>query len=65
MGNYNDALMQALARRQRRRRLYRHPHEARKVLVEEGDFHAIRSPKDVKDPVEFNPATVAEYRLIG
>src|SRR5690606_21948228 len=39
--------------------------EARKVLVEEigGTLHTIA--KDVKIQVEFNPAVVSEYRLIG
>src|SRR5262249_29030661 len=39
--------------------------EARKVLVEEATSTLIPIAKDVKIQVEFNPATVAEYRLIG
>jgi len=39
--------------------------EARKVLVEEATSTLIPIAKDVKIQVEFNPATVAEYRLVG
>jgi Ca-activated chloride channel family protein len=39
--------------------------EARKVLVEEASSALFPIAKDVKIQVEFNPATVAEYRLIG
>ncbi len=65
-GNYNDALMQALAQNGNGNAAYIDTlTEARKVLVE--DVHATLQTiaKDVKIQVEFNPATVAEYRLIG
>jgi Ca-activated chloride channel family protein len=39
--------------------------EARKTLVEEATSTLFPIAKDVKIQVEFNPATVAEYRLIG
>ena len=39
--------------------------EARKVLVEEMGSTLQTIAKDVKIQVEFNPATVASYRLIG
>src|SRR5215471_9534244 len=39
--------------------------EARKVLVQESTASLFTIAKDVKFQVEFNPATVAEYRLIG
>jgi len=39
--------------------------EAQKVLVEEGGANLITIAKDVKIQVEFNPAFVSEYRLIG
>jgi len=39
--------------------------EARKVLVEEATTTLFPIAKDVKIQVEFNPATVAEYRLLG
>jgi Ca-activated chloride channel family protein len=39
--------------------------EARKALVDEMSSTLLTIAKDVKIQVEFNPATVAEYRLIG
>lgn len=39
--------------------------EARKVLVEEIGGTLVTIAKDVKIQIEFNPALVAEYRLIG
>jgi len=39
--------------------------EARKVLFEEMDATLFTVAKDVKFQVEFNPAMVSEYRLIG
>jgi len=39
--------------------------EARKVLVEQAGAALFTIAKDVKLQVEFNPATVAEYRLVG
>jgi len=39
--------------------------EANKVLADESGSALIPIAKDVKIQVEFNPATVAEYRLIG
>jgi Ca-activated chloride channel family protein len=39
--------------------------EARKVLVEEASSTLFTIAKDVKLQLEFNPATVSEYRLIG
>jgi Ca-activated chloride channel family protein len=40
-------------------------HEARKVLVREAGATLVTVAKDVKIQVEFNPAVVAAYRLIG
>jgi Ca-activated chloride channel homolog len=66
MGNYNDALMQALAQNGNGAAAYIDTlAEARKVLVEEATSTLFPIAKDVKIQVEFNPATVAEYRLIG
>ena len=66
MGNYNDALMQALAQNGNGVAAYIDTlNEARKVLVEEATSTLIPIAKDVKIQVEFNPATVAEYRLVG
>jgi Ca-activated chloride channel family protein len=39
--------------------------EARKTLVEESTSTLFPIAKDVKIQVEFNPATVSEYRLVG
>jgi Ca-activated chloride channel family protein len=66
MGNYNDAMAQALAQNGNGVAAYIDTiNEARKVLVEEATSTLIPIAKDVKIQVEFNPATVAEYRLIG
>jgi Ca-activated chloride channel family protein len=66
MGNYNDALMQALAQNGNGAAAYIDTlNEARKVLVDEATSTLIPIAKDVKIQVEFNPRTVAEYRLIG
>ena len=66
MGNHNDALMQALAQNGNGAAAYIDTlAEARKVLVEEATSTLIPIAKDVKIQVEFNPALVAEYRLIG
>jgi Ca-activated chloride channel family protein len=66
MGNYNDALMQALAQNGNGVAAYIDTiNEARKVLVEEATSTLFPIANDVKIQVEFNPATVAEYRLVG
>ncbi len=66
MGNYNDKLMQALAQSGNGAAAYIDTlNEARKVLVEESTSTLFPIAKDVKIQVEFNPATVSEYRLIG
>ena len=65
-GNLNDYLMQTLA--QTGNGVAAHIdtlNEARKVLVEEAASTLFPIAKDVKIQVEFNPKTVAEYRLIG
>src|SRR5206468_8320655 len=66
MGNYNDALMQTLAQNGNGTAAYIDTvSEARKVLVDEASSTLFPIAKDVKIQVEFNPAAVAEYRLIG
>ena len=66
MGNYNDALMQTLAQNGNGIAAYIDTvSEARKTLVEEASSTLFPIAKDVKIQVEFNPAAVAEYRLIG
>ncbi|MCP4701900.1 MAG: VWA domain-containing protein [Gammaproteobacteria bacterium] len=65
-GNYNDHLMEQLADAGNGNYAYIDTfNEAQKVLVDEmsSTFHTIA--KDVKIQIEFNPARVAEYRLIG
>ena len=66
MGNYHDALMQRLAQSGNGHAAYIDTlAEARKVLVDEATSMLFPIAKDVKIQVEFNPATVDEYRLIG
>jgi Ca-activated chloride channel homolog len=66
MGNYNDALMQSLAQNGNGTAAYIDTiGEARKTLVEEATSTLFPIAKDMKIQVEFNPATVAEYRLVG
>lgn len=66
MGNYHDETMQILAQNGNGNAAYIDTlQEARKVLVEEAGSTLFPIAKDVKIQVEFNPAQVAEYRLIG
>lgn len=65
-GNYNEKLMEQLADHGDGNYAYIDSiNEARKVLVEQraATLHTIA--RDVKIQIEFNPARVAEYRLIG
>jgi Ca-activated chloride channel family protein len=65
-GNYNDHLMEQLADAGNGNYAYiDNINEARKVLVDEMSSTLNTIAKDVKIQIEFNPATVAEYRLIG
>jgi Ca-activated chloride channel family protein len=65
-GNYQDALMQALAQNGNGIAAYIDTlGEAQKVLVDEATSTLFPIAKDVKIQVEFNPATVSEYRLLG
>lgn len=65
-GNYNDALMQALAQNGNGHAAYiDNLMEARKVMVEEATSTLFPIAKDVKIQIEFNPDVVQEYRLIG
>lgn len=65
-GNYNDDLMQALAQNGNGVAAYiDNLNEARKVLVEEATSSLFPIAKDVKIQIEFNPALVSEYRLVG
>ncbi|MEE4638115.1 MAG: VWA domain-containing protein [Wenzhouxiangella sp.] len=65
-GNYNDYLMDQLAAAGDGNSAYIDTlSEARKVLVDERHSTLMTIASDVKIQVEFNPAVVAEYRLIG
>jgi Ca-activated chloride channel homolog len=65
-GNYNDHLMEQLADAGNGNYTYvDNLNEARKALVDEFTSTMAIIAKDVKIQIEFNPALVAEYRLIG
>ena len=65
-GNLNDELMQTLAQNGNGVAAYIDTlNEAQKVLVNEASATLFPIAQDVKIQVEFNSATVAEYRLIG
>ncbi len=65
-GNLNDAMMESIADKGNGHYAYiDSPREARKVLVEEQGATLVTVAKDVKVQVEFNPAKVGAYRLIG
>ncbi len=65
-GNLNDATMQALAQHGNGMAAYIDTlGEAQKVLVDQLSGTLFPIADDVKIQVEFNPAQIAEYRLIG
>lgn len=65
-GNYNDQLMERLADAGNGNYAYIDTlSEARKVLVSQLSSTLFTIARDVKIQVEFNPAEVLEYRLIG
>ena len=65
-GNYQDAKMQKLADKGNGNHAYiDNQNEAKKVLVNEFGGTLFTIAKDVKLQVEFNPAKVQGYRLIG
>jgi Ca-activated chloride channel family protein len=64
--NLKDSTMQKLADKGNGNYAYLDSlDEARKVLVQQMNGTLVTIAKDVKIQVEFNPATVASYRLIG
>ena len=66
MGNYQDAKMQKLADKGNGNHAYIDQiNEAKKVLVNEFGGTLFTIARDVKLQIEFNPATVQGYRLIG
>jgi len=65
-GNYNDHLMEQLSNVGNGSYAYIDTlNEARKVLSEELTSTLLTIAKDVKIQIEFNPAQVSEYRLLG
>ncbi len=66
MGNYKDSTLEKLADKGNGNYAYIDTlSEARKVLVEQADGTLVTIAKDVKVQIEFNPAKVGAYRLIG
>ena len=66
MGNLNDSALEKIADHGNGHYAYIDTiNEARKVLVDELDATLVTIAKDVKIQIEFNPAQVAGYRLIG
>jgi Ca-activated chloride channel family protein len=65
-GNYNEEMMERLADAGNGNYSYiDNLSEANKVLVQQLSSNLFNIAQDVKLQVEFNPAVVAEYRLIG
>ena len=65
-GNLKDSTMEKLADKGNGNYAYLDSlHEAQKVLVREAGGTLVTIAKDVKIQVEFNPAAVSAYRLIG
>ena len=65
-GNYNEHLMEQLANKGNGNYGYIDSLlEAKKLLVDQRAGTLMTIAKDVKIQVEFNPAVVAEYRLLG
>ena len=66
MGNYKDSKMEKLADKGNGNHAYiDNENEAKKVLVNEFGGTLFTIAKDVKLQIEFNPAKVQAYRLIG
>lgn len=66
MGNLKDANLQILANKGNGTYAYIDSEaEARTTLVDQLDRHLVMVAKDAKVQVEFNPARVARWRLIG
>lgn len=65
-GNYNDVIMQAIAQTGNGTAAYIDTmQEARKLLRDDLGGSLFPIADDVKIQIEFNPAVVSEYRLIG
>jgi len=65
-GNLKDSTMEKLADKGNGNYAYLDSlHEARRVLIAQAGATLVTMAKDVKIQIEFNPATVGAYRLIG
>lgn len=65
-GNYNEAMMEQIANHGNGNYAYIDSAlEAKKVLGEEMSSTLFTIAKDVKIQVEFNPAVISQYRLVG
>jgi Ca-activated chloride channel family protein len=65
-GNLNDQMMQTIAQNGNGTAAYIDTlAEAEKVLVQDASSTIFPIAKDVKIQIEFNPAKISEYRLIG
>jgi len=66
IGNHNDAMLEELSNKANGNYAFiDSQQEARKVLLEQANSTLVTIAKDVKIQIEFNPAYVASYRLIG
>ena len=66
VGNHNDAMLEELSNKANGNYAFIDSlSEARKVLVEQFGGTLVTIAKDVKIQVEFNPAAVQAYRLLG
>jgi len=66
IGNHNDAMLEEVSNKANGNYAFiDSDKEAQKVLVEQMQGTLVTIAKDVKIQVEFNPAQVAAYRLIG
>jgi Ca-activated chloride channel family protein len=66
MGNYKDDMLETLSNKGKGSYAYIDSgNEAKKVFLEEIASNLFKIAKDVKIQVEFNPAHVGAYRLIG
>jgi Ca-activated chloride channel family protein len=66
IGNHNDAMLEELAGKANGNYAFIDTDaEAKKVFVEQMEGTLVTIAKDVKIQVEFNPAQVAAYRLVG
>ena len=65
-GNYNEAMMEQIANKGNGNYAYIDSAlEAKKVLGDEMSSTLFTIAKDVKVQVEFNPAVISQYRLVG